>query len=69
MYDDALRVGERPHLVFQSSEIDACLPADGGIDHGEQGGGDVDVIDAPLESGSGKAPEVGDHPSSETDEA
>ena len=50
-----------PDLVLQSVEVDTGLSAHGGIDHREQRGGDVDVIDAPLEGGGRKAPEVGHH--------
>ena len=59
--DDRSGIVEYPDLVLQTSEVDACLTADAGIDHGEQGGGDVDIIDAALEGGCRKAAQIGHH--------
>ena len=52
---------EHPDLILQSTEVDACLAADAGVDHGEQGGGDVDVVDAALEGGCCKAAQISHH--------
>ena len=65
--DDGAGIGENTDLVFQSPEIKACLAAHGGIDHGEQCGGDVDVLNAALEGGGGETTEVGDHTATEID--
>ena len=59
--DDRGGIVEHPDLILQSTEVDARLAADAGVDHGEQGGGDVDVLDAALESGCREAAQVGDH--------
>ena len=42
---------EHADFVLQSVEVDSCLSAYAGIDHGEEGGGNVDVLDATLEGG------------------
>ena len=59
---------ESAYFVFQPIEVDACFASHGGIHHGEEGGGQVDVGNAPLEGSGGKAPEVGDHASAQVDE-
>ena len=47
--NDRCGIVKHPDFVFQTSEVDACLASDTGVDHSEQGGGDVDVVDATLE--------------------
>ena len=59
--DDGIGIAEHTHLVFQATEVDARLAANAGVDHGEQGGGDVDVVDTPLERRGGEASQVGHH--------
>ena len=58
---DRSGIVEHPDLVLQSTEIDACLAADAGVDHSEQGGGDVDVVDATFEGRCRKAAQIGHH--------
>ena len=48
--------------------IDAGLAADGGIDLGQQGGGDLDEGDAALVAGGGKAGHVADHAAAQGDQ-
>ena len=55
---------EHPDLILQTSEVNACLAADAGVDHRKQGGGDIDVIDAALESGCRKAAQISHHATS-----
>ena len=55
-------------MVFAAVEVDGCLAADCGIDHADEGGGDVDVADAALIAGSHEATEVGDAATAEVDE-
>ena len=59
---------EDADLVFQSAEVDAGLAANGGIDHGQQGGGYINIMYAALEGGGGKASQVGYHAATEIDE-
>ena len=66
--EHAFRRTEGSDFVLQPVEVDSRFPAYGRVDHGEQGGGDVDVGDAPFEGGGGKSSEVGDHASSEVHE-
>jgi hypothetical protein len=46
--------------VFAFWEVDAGFSANGAIDHGEEGGGDLDVADAAEVDGSDEAGEVAD---------
>ena len=63
--DDAAGSAEDPDLILQTAEVDARLAAHGGIDHGEQRRGDVDVVEAALEGGGGKAAKVCHHAAAE----
>ena len=69
VYEGELGLAEHADFVFQSEEVDARLAAHGGVDHGEQRGGQVDEGDAALEGGGGEPAQVGDHASAEADEA
>lgn len=51
------------NFVFQSVEVDTRFSPDRSIDHGEQGGGDIDIGNAPFEGRGGESPQVGDHAS------
>ena len=64
----AVGIIEYTNLIFQSTEIEACLATYGGIDHGEQGGGDIDNGNAALESRGSKSTQVGHHASAQVDE-
>lgn len=66
--DDAIRGGEGADFVFQAKEVEAGFSADGGIYLSQEGGGDVDAVHAPLEGGSGEAPEVGEDASAQAEE-
>ena len=66
--DDVACVGERPDLVLQSAEVNACLASHRCVDHGEQRCGDVDEVDAALEGGSSEAAKVGHHAATEVHE-
>ena len=52
---------EYTNLVLQSAEVDAGFAAHTGIDHTEQGGGDVDIGHAALEGACGKSAQICDH--------
>ena len=54
--------------VLAEGVIDAGLAADGGIDLGQQGGGDLDEGDAALVAGGGKAGHVAHHATAQGDE-
>ena len=49
------------HLVLQPHEVDACFATNRGVDHRQEGGGEVDKGDASLEGARGKTTEVGHH--------
>ena len=46
--NDTLGCAEDSNLVFQTAEVDACLATYRGIDHRQQGRGDVDVVESAL---------------------
>ena len=60
-YDNGLGGVEGANFVLERVVVDAGLATYGCVDHGEQGGGDVDAADATLIGGCGKAAKVGDH--------
>ena len=63
--EDGLRVVEAADEVFSGEEIDAGFAADGGVDLGEEGGGDLDVADAAHVDGCEEAGDVADDASTE----
>lgn len=63
--DDAGGGGESAYFVFEPVEVDAGLPAHGGVYLRQEGGGDVDAADASLEAGGGKAAHVGNDASTD----
>ena len=52
---------KHPYLVFQAVEIHPRLATHSGVDSRQQRGGNVDEMDAALESGSGETAQVGHH--------
>ena len=54
--------------VFGGGEVDAGFAADGAVDLGKDGGGDLDVGDAALVDGGAEAAEVADDAAAEGDE-
>ena len=47
--------------VFPGLEIDGHLAAHGGVHLGQQGGGELDIADAPENGGGGKARQISYH--------
>ena len=60
-----MSIVKNTNLVLQSSEVDAGLTSNGGVNHREKCGGDVDIVDASFKGGSGKTTQVGHHASTE----
>ena len=60
-HDDGLCRVEGADFILERVEVDTGLATYGCVDHGEQGGGDIDAADAALIGGCGKAAKVGDH--------
>ena len=58
VHDDQLGLPEGADDVFRLAQIHRRLAADGGVDHGERGGGAVDEVDAPHIDGGGKARQI-----------
>ena len=54
--------------VFAGGEVDAGLAADGGVDLGEESGGDLDVADAAHVDGGEEAGDVADDAAAEGEE-
>lgn len=54
--------------VFTDGVVDACFSADGGIDHGEESGGDLEEGEAAEEGGGGEASHVADESAAEGEE-
>ncbi len=54
--------------VFSGEEVDAGFAADGGVDLGEEGGGDLDVTDSAHVDGGEEAGDVADDAATEGDE-
>ncbi len=54
--------------VFSGCEVDAGLAADGGVDLGEEGAGDLDVADAAHVDGGEEAGDVADDSATEGEE-
>ena len=48
--ENSIRILEHANLVFQSVEVYSCLSSYRGVNHCQQGGGDIDEVDAPLET-------------------
>lgn len=59
---------KKADAVFELKKIDAQLSADGGVQLGQQGGGDLDEADAALEGGCAEAAHVADHAAAEVDQ-
>ena len=59
IYEDCARLGESADQVLSTRMIDASLPADGGVGHGEQRCGHVDEVDPAKAGGRSKASKVG----------
>ena len=55
---------EGADFILESVEVDTGFSTHGGINHGKQGGGDVDTSDTSFEGGCGKSSQVGHHASS-----
>jgi hypothetical protein len=66
--EDEARLVEGADEVFSCGEVDSCFSADGAIDLGEEGGGDLDEGDAAEVGGSEEACEVTDDAAAEGDE-
>ena len=66
--NDGLRLVEDTDFVFQTVEVDACLSAHTGIDHGEQGSGNVHILDATFEGAGSKATQISDHTAAEVNQ-
>ena len=60
-----LRGIEHAHLILQAVEIDTRLAAHTCIDHAQQGGRHVDVLNASLKRAGSKPTEVGHHAAAE----
>ena len=67
-HNDVVCLLECADFVLISAKIDACLPADGGIDHREQRCGHIHEANAALEGGCRKTAQVGHHAASDIDE-
>ena len=65
--EDEAGLGEGADEVLANGVVDAGLATDGGIDHAEERGGDVDEGDTAQDGGGGKATEVGDDAAAEAD--
>ncbi len=63
--EDGARVVKGADEVFAGGEVDAGFAADGGVDLGEEGGGDLDVGDAAHVDGGEEAGDVADDAASE----
>jgi len=50
----------RAHQVLPAGQVDRGLAADAAVDHRQQGGGDLDVPDAPQPGRRGKARDIAD---------
>ena len=66
--EDGLRVVEAADEVFSGDEVDAGFAADGGVDLGEEGGGDLHVADAAHVDGGEEAGDVADDSATEGEE-
>ena len=65
--DDGAGAVEDTYLVLQSAKVDACLASHAGIDHTQQCGGDIDVLNAALEGAGSKAAQVRNHAAAQAD--
>ena len=54
--DDGTGIVEHADLVLQTSEVDACLATNGGVDHREQRGGYINIRYTALERRGCKPP-------------
>ena len=63
--EDGLRMVEASDEIFPCEEVDAGLAADGGVDLGEEGGGELDVGDAAHVDGGEEAGDVADDSATE----
>ena len=54
--------------VFSRSRVDAGLSADRAVNHGQEGGGDLDMGNAAIINGSHKSGNVADDPPAQTDD-
>ena len=52
---------ENTDFVLQPVEVDTRFASYGSIHHGQQGGGDIDIGNAPFEGRSGETTQVGHH--------
>ena len=52
---------EAARQILSGGEIDRRLPPNGGIHHGQQRGGDLYIVHAPLVGRSGKAGQITGH--------
>ena len=66
--EDGLRMVEAADEIFSGGEVDAGLAADGGVDLGEEGGGDLHVADAAHVDGGEEAGDVADDAAAEGEE-
>ena len=61
VHDDQPGLPEGAHDVFGVFKVDGGFAADGGIDLGQRGGGQVDEVDAPHIAGRRKAGQISHH--------
>src|SRR5574340_1149945 len=66
--DHRERLVKRADHVLAVTVVDAGLAADGGVHLREQRGGHLEIVDAALVAGSGKAGEAADHAAAERDQ-
>jgi hypothetical protein len=66
--EDRARVVKAADEIFSGGKVDAGFAADGGVDLGEEGGRDLDVVDTAHVDGGEEAGEVADDAASEGDE-
>ena len=59
---------KRAHLIFAAGKIYGGLAAHGGIHRREQGGGHLDIGQAPVVGGGGKARQVAYHAAAQGDD-
>ncbi|KAI3485871.1 hypothetical protein L1887_50669 [Cichorium endivia] len=59
--EDVVRLVEAADEVLAERVVDGGLAADGRVDHGEEGGGDLDKLETTHEGGCDEADEVANH--------
>jgi hypothetical protein len=66
--DGCYRLTEDTDLVLESAVVDTRFSTMSSINHSQQSGGDIDIVNTSLVSGSSKTSKVGDDTASDIDE-